>query len=126
MKAIKDKAKAILLLPMDKYTKVEMQVLLQWKLGSEQYSQHSKKSAKVLDVLWRLNLNVPNPPDVILPPPTLEEPTVPAIEETELRRVKQHQFKVALQTAKDYNNKQLEEFGRVIMGLREQQTVESV
>lgn len=121
-KKLEDGAKALLALQKETYLKGELQTLLHWKLGPERYAEHSKKSARDLDALWQIHKNDPNPPDLLIPP-VLEEPPVPSIEETELGRAKQHQFEVALRTAANYNNEQLEQLAQVITGLCEMRNV---
>jgi hypothetical protein len=125
MKALQDKAKGFLDLRKENYLKAELQVILQWKLGPERYVEHSKKNVRELTELWRLTSNEPNPPDLVAPPP-LEEPPVPAMDETELGRAKQQQFEVALRTATNYNNDQLEQLAAVITGLRQERGTTSV
>ena len=121
-KALEDKAKALLALQKESYLKAELQTLLQWKLGPENYSEHSKKGIRDLQALWISHSNDPNPPDLIIPP-ALEEPSVPTLDETELGRAKQNQFEVALRTATTYDNEQLEQLARVITGLRQERGV---
>jgi hypothetical protein len=62
----------------------------------------------------------------LVAPPPLEEPPVPAMDETELGRAKQQQFEVALRTATNYNNDQLEQLAAVITGLRQERGTTSV
>ena len=66
--------------------------------------------------VWQQHANDPNPSDIAMPPP-LEAPHLLAIDETELGRARHRQFLVALQSATNYNNAQLEELARVITGL---------
>ena len=116
-KALEDKAKAILALQKPHHTKPELETLLKWKLGAARYSaEHSRKSAAALLLAWQQHANDPNPPDVAMPPP-LEAPRIPAIDETELGHARHRQFLVALQSATNYNDAQLEELARVITGL---------
>jgi hypothetical protein len=56
-------------------------------------------------------------------PPTLEESSVPTLDETELGPAKQNQFKDALRTATTYYNEQLEQLARVITGLCQEHRV---
>ena len=95
---------------------------MQWKLGPENYSEHSKKGIRDLQALWISHSNDPNPPDLIIPP-ALEEPSVLKLDETELGCAKQNQFEVALRTATTYDNEQLEQLARVITGLRQERGV---
>mmetsp|Transcript_16874 Transcript_16874/g.24027 ORF Transcript_16874/g.24027 Transcript_16874/m.24027 type:complete len:197 (-) Transcript_16874:123-713(-) len=83
----------------------ELQLLLRWKLGGE-YHQHNKKKSVELQALWLQHQGDPNPSN-ITHPQEIQEPTVPAIAETELGRIRQRNFQNGLNNMAGYTAAQL-------------------
>jgi hypothetical protein len=105
---IQEKAKSLIAKNKVTYNVTELQLLLRWKLGGE-YHQHNKKKSVELQALWLQHQGDPNPSNITLPQ-EIQEPTVPAIDETELGRIRQRNFLSSLNNMAGYTPAQLQQF----------------
>jgi len=108
---LQEKAKSLIAKNKITYNVAELQLLLCWKLDDGNHQQSKKKT---IELQHQGDLN---PADITLPQ-EIQEPTVPAIDETELGRIWQRNFQSSLNNMVGYTAAQLQQFQEQLDAMR--------
>ena len=113
---LQEKAKSLIAKNKVTYNVTELQLLLCWKLG-DKYHQHNKKKSVELQALGCSIKAI----QILLTSCSLneiQEPTVPAIDETELGRIRQRNFQSSLNNMAGYTAAQLQQLQEQLNEIR--------
>jgi len=121
LKGVEDKAKALRALNKSTYNKSEILTILRWKLGAE-FNNHKDK--QVSDLQVSLLDHADWMPDDIILLPAPEQPSIPDIDLTEVRWMKQAQFQNMLQNSSAYDNEQLQQLANQFLSLCDERGIE--